>query len=116
MASADEWLSAADYILERGNHRVVLSERGIRTFERTGLGTLDLSAVALLRERSHLPVAVDACQATGNARLAGLLSQSALSVGAQAFVLEVQSGHGGHKDAALSVPELAKLVARLTQA
>ncbi len=116
MASVEEWQAAADYVLERGNQRVLLCERGIRTFERTGLGTLDLSAVALLRERSHLPVAVDACQATGNARLASLLSESALAVGAQAFVLEVQSGHGGARDAALSVEELSKLVARLTQA
>ncbi len=114
MASIEEWLSAADYILERGNHRIMLSERGVRTFERSTLGTLDLSAVALLRERSHLPVAVDASQATGNARLAGLLSESALAVGAQAFVLEVQAGQGGPQDVALSVADLAGLVARLS--
>ncbi|MFT3922498.1 MAG: prephenate dehydratase [Myxococcales bacterium] len=114
MASVEEWLSAADYVLERGNHRVFLCERGIRTFERGTLGTLDLSAVALLRERSHLPVAVDACQATSSARLAALLSESALAVGAQAFVLEVQAQPSGPKDTALGVDDLAKLVTRLS--
>jgi len=114
MASVEDWLSAADYVLERGNHRVFLCERGIRTFERNPMGTLDLSAVALLRERSHLPVAVDACQATQNARLAGLLSESALAVGAQVFVLEVQAGEGSAREPSLSVADLAKLVARLS--
>ncbi len=119
MASLDEWMSAADYVLERGNHRVILCERGIRTFERATPSTLDLAAVALLRERSHLPVLVDASQSTGRARLAGLLSESAQAAGAQGFVLEIQStGASGEltvSESALTIEELGKVAARLNR-
>lgn len=119
MASLDEWMSAADYVLERGNHRVILCERGIRTFERATPSTLDLAAVALLRERSHLPVLVDASQSTGSARLASLLSESAQAAGAQGFVLEVQTQDAAKgvmaSESALSIDELARIAARLNR-
>ena len=65
MASIDEWLAAAEYIMAEGNLRVILCERGIRTFETATRNTLDLSAVPVLRERTHLPVIVDPSHAAG---------------------------------------------------
>jgi 3-deoxy-D-arabino-heptulosonate 7-phosphate (DAHP) synthase len=115
MASIDEWLAAAEYVLERGNHRVVLCERGIRTFERATPSTLDLSAVALLRERTHLPVLVDPSQATGRARLSMLLAESARAAGAHGVVLEVQPGAEA-VESALRTDEFAALIGRLTGA
>jgi chorismate mutase/prephenate dehydratase len=112
MASVDEWLAAAEYVLERGNHRVILCERGIRTFERSTPSTLDLSAVALLRDRVHLPILVDPSQATGRARLAARLAESARAAGAQGFILEVR-GAGEKHESALALEEFAALVPRL---
>jgi chorismate mutase / prephenate dehydratase len=111
MASIDEWLAAADRVLERGNHRVALCECGIRTFEQATPNTLDLSAVPVLRERSHLPVLVDPSRATGRARWTLSLAQGALTAGAQGLSLAVQLGNeadGG----ALSLAELTQLIAR----
>ena len=65
MASIDEWLAAAEYVMAEGNSRVILCERGIRTFETATRNTLDLSAVPVLRERTHLPVIVDPSHAAG---------------------------------------------------
>ena len=112
MASIDEWLTAAEYVLERGNHRVILCERGIRTFERSTPSTLDLSAVAILRERSHLPVIVDPSFAAGRARWALPLAESARAAGAQGVVLDVQV-EGVSRDSAVSYPELTSLASRL---
>ena len=64
-ATIEEWLMAAEYVLAEGNPNVVLCERGIRTFERATRHTLDLNAVALVRERTHLPVIVDPSHAAG---------------------------------------------------
>jgi chorismate mutase/prephenate dehydratase len=112
MASIDEWLAAADRVLERGNHRVALCERGIRTFESSTPSTLDLSAVPVLRERSHLPVLVDPTRAAGRARWALALADGAIAAGAQGLSLSVKlgSGQGEH---ALAVSDLASLVARI---
>lgn len=112
MASVDEWLAAAEFILARGNHRVILCERGIRTFERTTPSTLDLSAVAALRERSHLPILVDPSQATGRARWAMALSEAARAAGAHGAVVEIV-GDLPASERALSLPELSELVVRL---
>ena len=92
MASVDEWLLAADYILERGNSRVVLCERGIRTFERATPSTLDVSAITVLRDRSHLPVLVDPGLACGNARWVVPLALAGRLAGAHGAVLEVGTG------------------------
>jgi 3-deoxy-7-phosphoheptulonate synthase len=90
-ATIDEWLCAAEYILAEGNSNVILCERGIRTFERATRNTLDLSAVALVRLRSHLPVIVDPSHATGIRELVEPMSLAAMAAGADGVMVEVQT-------------------------
>ena len=80
---------AAEYVLAEGNPNVVLCERGIRTFERATRHTLDLNAVALVRERTHLPVIVDPSHAAGIRSLVIPLSLGALAAGACGLIVEV---------------------------
>jgi chorismate mutase / prephenate dehydratase len=89
MASVDEWLAAAEYVLAQGNARVILCERGIRTFETATRNTLDLSAVPVLRERTHLPIIVDPSHAAGIRRWVPALSMAALAAGAHGVMIEV---------------------------
>ena len=88
-ATIEEWLMAAEYVLAEGNPNVVLCERGIRTFERATRHTLDLNAVAFVRERTHLPVIVDPSHAAGVRSLVTPLSLGALAVGACGLIIEV---------------------------
>jgi 3-deoxy-7-phosphoheptulonate synthase len=88
-ATIEEWLMAAEYVLAEGNPNVVLCERGIRTFERATRHTLDLNAVALVRERTHLPVIVDPSHAAGVRSLVTPLSLGALAAGACGLIIEV---------------------------
>ncbi|HHW40212.1 MAG TPA: 3-deoxy-7-phosphoheptulonate synthase [Syntrophomonadaceae bacterium] len=88
-ATVEEWLMAAEYIVSEGNENVVLCERGIRTFENATRNTLDLSAVPLVKELSHLPVIVDPSHATGNRRLVAPVSRAAVAVGADGLIIEV---------------------------
>jgi 3-deoxy-7-phosphoheptulonate synthase len=88
-ATIEEWLMAAEYVLAEGNPNVVLCERGIRTFERATRHTLDLNAVALVRERTHLPVIVDPSHAAGIRSLVAPLSMAALAAGACGLIVEV---------------------------
>ncbi|HZY97723.1 MAG TPA: 3-deoxy-7-phosphoheptulonate synthase [Candidatus Cybelea sp.] len=88
-ATVDELLAAAEYILAEGNSNVILCERGIRTFEPTTRNTLDLSAVPILRERSHLPVFVDPSHGVGVRRWIGPLCRAAKAVGAHGLLVEV---------------------------
>jgi 3-deoxy-7-phosphoheptulonate synthase len=88
-ATIDELLAAAEYILTEGNPNVILCERGIRTFETATRNTLDLSAVPVLRERSHLPVFVDPSHGVGVRRWIGPLCRAAKAVGAHGLLLEV---------------------------
>jgi 3-deoxy-7-phosphoheptulonate synthase len=88
-ATFEEWLMAAEYVLAEGNPNVVLCERGIRTFERATRHTLDLNAVALVRERTHLPVLVDPSHAAGIRSLVIPLSLGALAAGACGLIVEV---------------------------
>ena len=88
-ATIEEWLMAAEYVLAEGNPNVVLCERGIRTFERATRHTLDLNAVALVRERTHLPVIVDPSHAAGVRSLVPPLSLAALAAGACGLIVEV---------------------------
>ncbi len=88
-ATVEEWLMAAEYVLAEGNPNVVLCERGIRTFERATRHTLDLNAVALVRERTHLPVVVDPSHAAGVSSLVIPLSAAALAAGACGLIVEV---------------------------
>jgi 3-deoxy-7-phosphoheptulonate synthase len=115
MASIDEWLAAADRVLERGNHRVALCERGIRTFENATPSTLDLAAIPVVRERSHLPVIVDPTRAVGRASWALALADGACAAGAQGLSLTVRLGReqGAH---AIELSDLAALVTRLSGA
>lgn len=88
-ATIEEWLLAAEYIMAEGNHDVVLCERGIRTHETYTRNTLDLAAVALAKQLSHLPVVVDPSHATGRWRLVTPLSRAALAAGADGVMVEV---------------------------
>lgn len=87
-ATVDEWLMAAEYVLAEGNPDVILCERGIRTFERATRHTLDLNAVALVKEKSHLPVVVDPSHAAGVRALVPALSLGALAAGACGLLVE----------------------------
>ncbi len=88
-ATIEEWLMAAEYIMSGGNHRVILCERGIRTFETLTRNTLDLSAVPIARELSHLPVFVDPSHAAGNWKWVTPLSLAAVAAGADGLLVEV---------------------------
>ena len=88
-ATIEEFLSAAEYILAEGNPRVILCERGIRTFEKATRNTLDLSVVPLIREMSHLPIVVDPSHATGRRSLVGPMAKAAIVVGAHGIMVEV---------------------------
>jgi 3-deoxy-7-phosphoheptulonate synthase len=88
-ATVEELLGAAEYILAEGNDQVVLCERGIRTFEPATRFTLDLSAVALLKQRTHLPVMVDPSHAVGIRELIGPVTLAAAAVGADALLIDV---------------------------
>ncbi len=85
----EEWLLAAEYILAEGNPNVILCERGIRTFETYTRNTLDLSAVAIAKRESHLPVIVDPSQGCGRADLVRVLCRGAVAVGADGLLVEV---------------------------
>jgi len=87
-ATIDEWLNASEYIIAEGNPNVVLCERGIRTFETATRNTLDISAVPVIKERSHLPIIVDPSHATGVRQYVKPLSMSAVAAGADGLMIE----------------------------
>ena len=86
-----ELLMSAEYIMSNGNENVILCERGIRTFETYTRNTLDLSAVSVLHELSHLPVVVDPSHATGMARLVSPMAMAATAAGADGLMIEVHN-------------------------
>lgn len=88
-ATIEEWLMAAEYILSEGNQKVILCERGIRTFETYTRNTLDLSAVPVVKRLSHLPVIVDPSHGTGDRQLVGPMSLAAIAAGADGLILEM---------------------------
>ena len=88
-STIEEWLLAAEYVLSRGNRKVILCERGIRSFETAVRFTLDLNAVPLIQELSHLPVIVDPSHGTGNWKLVTPMSLAALAAGASGLIVEV---------------------------
>jgi len=88
-ATVKEWLLAAEYLLSGGNSRVVLCERGIKTFETEMRNTFDLAAVALARDLSHLPVIADPSHGTGKQSLIAAVSRAAVAVGADGLIIEV---------------------------
>ena len=89
MSTIEELLMAAEYILTHGNDRVILCERGIRTFEKYTRNTLDISAVPLLKQISHLPVIVDPSHGTGKWELVEPMSLAAVAAGADGLIIEV---------------------------
>lgn len=88
-ATVKEWLAAAEYILHGGNENVVLCERGIKTFDNSLRNTLDIAAVALVKEMTHLPVIVDPSHATGKRSIIGQCAKAAIAVGADGVIVEV---------------------------
>ncbi len=93
-ATIEELLMAAEYIMSEGNTSVILCERGIRTFEPYTRNTLDLSAVPLIRELSHLPVWVDPSHGTGHWRLVAPMARAAIAAGADGLMIEVHPRPG----------------------
>jgi len=89
MSTIEETLMAAEYILSHGNHRVILCERGIRTFEKYTRNTMDINAVPLFKQLSHLPVVVDPSHATGKWELVEPISRAAIAAGADGLIIEV---------------------------
>lgn len=88
-ATIDEWLNAAEYIASEGNPDIVLCERGIRTYETATRNTLDISAVPVIRAKSHLPIIIDPSHATGVRDYIEPISKAAVAVGADGLIVEV---------------------------
>lgn len=97
-ATIEEWLNAAEYIISEGNPNVVLCERGIRTYETSTRNTLDISAVPVLKSKTHLPVIVDPSHASGVWEYVNPLSKCAVAAGADGLMIEVHD----HPECALS--------------
>jgi 3-deoxy-7-phosphoheptulonate synthase len=121
-STIEEWLLAAEYVLSQGNRDVVLCERGIRTFEQATRFTLDLNAVPLVRELSHLPVVVDPSQGTGRWSLVKPMSLAAVMAGANGLIVEVHPkpdealSDGGQSLDFDTFRQLMQKLARLTEA
>lgn len=98
MCTIEELLLSAEYILSQGNHKVILCERGIRTFEKYTRNTLDISAIPVIKKLSHLPVVVDPSHGTGNWEYVGAASRAAVAAGADGLLVEVHP----HPEKALS--------------
>jgi 3-deoxy-7-phosphoheptulonate synthase len=98
MSTMEELLMSAEYILSHGNYRLMLCERGIRTFETYTRNTLDISAVPVLKQLSHLPVIVDPSHATGNWEWVAPLAMASVAAGADGLLIEVHP----HPEQALS--------------
>jgi 3-deoxy-7-phosphoheptulonate synthase len=98
MSTVEELLMAAEYILSHGNGRIILCERGIRTFESYTRNTLDISAVPMLKQLTHLPVVVDPSHGTGKWELVEAVSRAAVAAGADGLLIEVHP----HPEEALS--------------
>ncbi len=90
-ATIKEWLMSAEYIMSGGNHAVILCERGIRTYETATRNTLDLSAVPVLKQMTHLPVIVDPSHAVGKWDLVAPMAKAAVAAGADGLIIEVHS-------------------------
>jgi 3-deoxy-7-phosphoheptulonate synthase len=116
-ATLEEFLLAAEYILSVGNNRVILCERGIRTFENYTRNTLDILAVPALKELTHLPVIVDPSHSTGKSSLVPAASKAALAAGADGLMIEVHpEPHLSYSDGkqSLDIPTFEKLMKELS--
>ncbi|MFC7394471.1 bifunctional 3-deoxy-7-phosphoheptulonate synthase/chorismate mutase [Scopulibacillus cellulosilyticus] len=101
-ATIEEFMFAAEYIISRGNSQIILCERGIRTYEKATRNTLDISAVPILKQETHLPVAVDVTHSTGRKDLLLPAAKAALAIGADAVMAEV------HPDPATALSDAAQ--------
>lgn len=90
-STIEEWLMAAEYMMLEGNEKVILCERGIRTYETATRNTLDLSAIPVVKEVSHLPVIVDPSHASGTWKYVSPMSKAAAAAGADGLIIEVHS-------------------------
>lgn len=90
-ATIEEWLMAAEYIMAAGNSNIILCERGIRTYETATRNTIDISAIPVTKELSHLPIVVDPSHATGTWKYVNALSKGAVATGADGLIIEVHS-------------------------
>lgn len=97
-ATISEWLNAAEYIASGGNEKIIFCERGIRTYETFTRNTLDLSAVAAIKELSHFPIIVDPSHGTGRRKMISPMSKAAIAAGADGLMIEVHP----HPEVALS--------------
>lgn len=122
MATIEELLLAAEYILAQGNSQVILCERGIRTFEKYTRNTLDIAAVPVIKKLSHLPVIVDPSHSTGNRDYVAAVSRAAVAAGADGLLIEVHPHpEQALSDGAQSLPPVAFArlmdeLSRMTQA
>ena len=116
-STLEELLMSAEYIMSEGNSNIILCERGIRTFETYTRNTLDLSAVAVLKDKSHLPVVVDPSHGTGNARYVPSMALSATAAGADGIMVEVHNdpAHALCDGAQSLTPEQFHALARKVQ-
>ena len=117
-ATVEELLFAAEYIVSRGNRQVILCERGIRTYEKWTRNTLDISAVPLLKQESHLPVFVDISHATGRRDILLPVAKAALAAGADGIMVEVHPEPAvalsdAHQQ--IDIPQFEKLISDLRQ-
>jgi 3-deoxy-7-phosphoheptulonate synthase/chorismate mutase len=101
-ATIDEFINAAEYIISQGNDQIILCERGIRTYERATRNTLDISAVPILKQETHLPVFVDVTHSTGRRDLLVPTAKAALAIGADGVMAEV------HPDPAVALSDSAQ--------
>jgi 3-deoxy-7-phosphoheptulonate synthase len=114
-ATLDEFLLAAEYLLSEGNPNVILCERGIRSFDPATRNVLDLASVALLKERTHLPVIVDPSHATGRRSLILPTSRAAIAVGSDGLMIEAHPEPEQSVSDASQAISLAELETLVTQ-
>ena len=115
-ATISEWLMSAEYIMSEGNHNIILCERGIRTFENYTRNTLDLNAVPVVKELTHLPIIVDPSHGTGKYNLVGPMSRAALAAGADGLLIEVHPNPEksvSDADQTISTNKFARLMVEL---
>jgi 3-deoxy-7-phosphoheptulonate synthase len=115
-ATISEWLMAGEYIAAGGNHNIIFCERGIRTFETSYRNVLDVTAIAVMKRETHLPVIVDPSHAGGKAWMVPALSRAAVAAGADGLLIEIHptpSEAWCDADQALTPAEFATLMTQL---
>jgi 3-deoxy-7-phosphoheptulonate synthase len=115
-STINEWLNAAEYILKEGNEKVILCERGIRTFENYTRNTLDLSAVTIVKNLTNLPIVVDPSHGTGRKELVEIMSLASIASGANGLIIETHINPNksiSDKDQTLNPKELSKLITKV---